>query len=488
MIPDASAQEPPSAAPLPRLSVIVPVYNERYLVGELLRRLAAAPLSSASEVEILVVDDGSTDGSREIVRGLAESIPGLRLIEHAENRGKGAAVRTGIAAAAGDLIVFQDADLEYDPRDLELLLQPFLEDGADVVYGSRFHFGGRRRVLYYRHQLGNRLITTLSNLFTDLNLTDVETCYKMFRAPLLQSIPLRSNDFAMEVEITAKVAKRHFRVFEVPISYAGRTYQEGKKITWRDGLKALVAIFRFWLIDDLYKHDAYGAQILHSLERARRFNRWMVSAIEPHVGDRVLEIGAGIGNISIWLLPRERYLVSDVNPDYLHYLANLGQGKPYMGVARLDVEKAEQFAELGESFDTVLCLNVLEHVSEPGRALANITSTLRPGGRLLLYVPQKQRRYSTLDEALEHRCRYERPQLERELEAAGLELESCRDFNRAGVPGWWWNGRLLRRRQFSRWQLKLFDMAVPVLRRVDRLWPWQGLGLVAIARRPERGG
>ena len=477
---DQTGRDEPSLT----LSLVVPVYNERYLVAELLRRLVEAPLPSVRQREIIVVDDGSTDGSAEIVRELAATVDCLRLIEQPENRGKGAAVRTGIDAATGDLIVFQDADLEYDPRDLELLVRPFLEDGADVVYGSRFQYSGRRRVLYYRHQLGNRLITTLSNLLTDLNLTDVETCYKMFRAELLKSIPIRSNDFAMEVELTAKIAKRNFRIFEVPISYSGRTYQEGKKITWRDGFKALFNILRYWLIDDLYKQDAYGAQILHSLERARRFNRWMVSAIAPHVGQRVLEIGAGIGNISIWLVPRERYVASDVNSDYLHYLGNLAEGKPYMGVARLDLEEPAHFGELGETFDTVICLNVLEHVQDPARSLENIASVLEPGGRLLLYVPAKQRRYSTLDEALEHRCRYERQQLEEELLAAGLEIESLRGFNRAGVPGWWWNGKILRRRSFSRVQLKILDMCVPVLRGIDRLLPWPGLGLVAVARRP----
>jgi len=167
-----------------------------------------------------------------------------------------------------------------------------------VVYGSRFATSGRRRVLYYRHMLGNRLVTFVSNVLTDLNLTDGETCYKIFRAPLLKSIPLRSNDFAMEIEFTAKIAKRNSIVFEVPISYRGRTYVAGKKIGWRDGVKALVTAVRFWLVDDLYQDDEYGGRILHSLERAQQFNGWMADAIRPFVGARVLEIGAGIGNIT----------------------------------------------------------------------------------------------------------------------------------------------------------------------------------------------
>ncbi len=471
----------------PLLSVVVPLYNERYLVGELLRRILETPARDDVKLEILVVDDGSTDDSGEIVSRLAADHPEIRLLAQPENRGKGAAVRRGIREAQGDLILIQDADLEYDPRDYGRLLKPVFEDGADAVYGSRFLAAERRRVLYFRHTLGNRLITFLSNWFTDLNLTDVETCYKLVRAPLLKSIPLRSNDFRLEIELTAKLAKRHCAIFEVPISYVGRTYQEGKKIGWRDGFKALGAILRHWLVDDLYQRDAWGGQILHSLERTRRFNRWMVRQILPDVARRVLEIGAGIGNITSHVLPRERYLATDVNADYLHYLSNFAAGKPYLEVARVDLERAQDFADLAGRFDTVICLNVLEHVTDPDRCLRNLVPVLEPGGKLLLYVPAGQRLYGTLDEALGHRCRYSRATLRREMEAAGLVVERMEGFNRFSVPGWWLNGKVLKRRNFSRWQLKLVDLLVPLLRRVDRLLPWPGLGLFCVARKSLSG-
>lgn len=473
--------------PMLSLSVVVPVYNERYLVVESLRRvLAAAPSwEGVSAVEVLVVEDGSTDGTRELLRELAAAEPRVTLIEHERNRGKGAAVRTGIAAAQGDLIVFHDADLEYDPRDIGRLVKPFLEDGADVVYGSRFGAAERRRVLYFRHTLGNRLITFLSDLATDLNLTDVETCYKMFRATLLKSLPIRSNDFRLEIEVTAKIAKRQCRIFEVPVSYVGRTYREGKKIGWRDGFRALGAIAKYWVVDDLYADDPWGGAILHNLERARRFNRWMADTVRPHVGGRVLEIGAGIGNLTHWLLPRERYVASDINPHYLHYLRNSTVGKPYLEVARVDLEDPACFAPFAQQFDTVVCLNVLEHVRDPIQALANMHGALAPGGRLVLYVPQGQGLYSSLDEALAHRVRYDRKMLAGELAKTGFALERCEDFNRASVPAWWLNGKLLRRRNFSRLQLKGYDWTVPFLRRFDRFVPWRGLGLIAVARRPE---
>ncbi|MEO8277886.1 MAG: bifunctional glycosyltransferase/class I SAM-dependent methyltransferase [Thermoanaerobaculia bacterium] len=466
-----------------KLSVVVPVFNERYLVRELLQRVLEVSDPSLRELEIVVVDDGSTDGTREILHELAAAEPRLRYFEQPANRGKGSAIRAGIAAATGDLILFQDADLEYDPRDYVRLVRPFLEDGADVVYGSRFLAGDRRRVLQFRHARINRILTWLSNLLTDLDLTDMETCYKVFRAELLKSIPLRSDDFGLEPEITAKIAKRGFRIFEVPISYLGRTQREGKKIGWTDGFRALATMIRFWIIDDVYAPDEYGSHILTSLEKAKNFNSWMADEVRPDIGDRVLEIGAGIGNMTTWLLPRDIWVASDINPNYLHYLKNFAAGKPYLAVRRMDVESAEEFASWKERFDTVLCLNVLEHVGDPLLALRNMRSALVSGGHLVLYVPQGAKLYSSLDSVLGHRCRYDLAMLQREFAATGFELVEWRYFNRAAVAGWWWNGKVLKRRTFSRIQLKLFDLVVPLLRRVDRFLPWPGLGLMAIARR-----
>lgn len=230
---------------MPLLSIVVPAYNERATVAELLDRVAAAPLPPGVEREIVVVDDHSTDGTRELLRELAgRGSPAFRLVEQERNQGKGAALRAGFAAATGELILIQDADLEYDPRDYPRLLQPILDGEADVVYGSRF-LGGPHRVLFYWHYLGNRLLTTLSNMLTDLNLSDMETCYKFFRRELLAGLTLRSNRFGIEPELTARFAQRRARIYEVPISYHGRTYAEGKKIGWRDGFAAIWAILRY---------------------------------------------------------------------------------------------------------------------------------------------------------------------------------------------------------------------------------------------------
>jgi len=226
-----------------KLSVIIPVYNERGTLEEVLARVARAPM----EKEVVVVDDGSDDGSREILERLSQDAgpsDRVRVFFHDRNQGKGAAVRTGIAQATGDWILIQDADLEYDPQDYPVLLAPLLEGRADVVYGSRF-LGGAHRTRYLQHYLANRFLTFVSNRMTGLKLSDMETGYKVFRRDVLDGIRLRSNRFEFEPEITAKVARRGYRIFEVPISYNSRSYQEGKKITWIDGVKALWALFRY---------------------------------------------------------------------------------------------------------------------------------------------------------------------------------------------------------------------------------------------------
>ncbi|MEK6302790.1 MAG: glycosyltransferase [Acidobacteriota bacterium] len=463
-----------------RLSILVPVYNERHVVEASLRRVLALRHDYISSLEIIVVDDCSTDGTLAILQRLADEDSRITLLVHDSNQGKGAAIRTATSLATGDVIVIHDADLEYDPADIPGLLVPFAKEGADAVFGSRYLSAPYRRALMFRHTMINKLVTVLANWFTDLTLTDLETCYKAVNATLFKSIPLRSNDFRFEVEITFKLAKRRARIFETPIRYLPRTNQEGKKIRAYDGVLALFAMLHFWLIDDLYKEDEYGSHILAELERARRLSLWMGDVLREYVGDRVLEIGAGIGNMTNQFIPRELYLASDINPTYLHYLRSYSFGKPYLRVKEIDAANAEHFRGLEGEFDTVIMLNVLEHVESEEQTLRNLLSALKPGGRAIVLVPQHPGLYGSLDAALEHRQRYTAASLEQSLKHVGFYIEKILDFNRCSVPGWWFNGRVLRRKKFSRVQLKILDTVIPVLRRIDRFWPWSGLSVIGI--------
>ncbi len=227
-----------------QISVVIPVYNEVSTIREIVARIQAVDL----EKEIIIVDDGSTDGTREQLQEITLSQENIRVLYHDRNQGKGDALRTGFAGATGDIVIIQDADLEYDPREYPVLLEPILDGRADVVYGSRF-LGGPHRVLFFWHYLGNKFLTLLSNALTNLNLTDMETCYKVFRREVLSDIQLKSNRFGFEPEFTAKIAKKDFRIYETSISYSGRTYAEGKKIGWKDGVKAIFAIIWFRFFD-----------------------------------------------------------------------------------------------------------------------------------------------------------------------------------------------------------------------------------------------
>jgi glycosyltransferase involved in cell wall biosynthesis len=223
------------------LSVIIPVFNEVTTIKEILTRVAAVPIDK----EIIIVDDFSTDGTRESLARLAGCYDNLKVVYHETNRGKGCAIRTGLGHITGDMVIIQDADLEYNPAEYPRLVKPIVEDRADVVYGSRFIGGEEHRVLYFWHYVGNRFLTLLSNMFTNLNLTDMETCYKVFRTDLIKVIRLEQDRFGFEPEITAKVARTGCRIFEVGISYSGRTYKEGKKIGWKDGVQAIWCICKY---------------------------------------------------------------------------------------------------------------------------------------------------------------------------------------------------------------------------------------------------
>jgi glycosyltransferase involved in cell wall biosynthesis len=436
------------------------------------------------------VDDASTDGTAEAIRRFRSSLESSETdpklswawLRHKKNSGKGAGIRTGLSHVDTELVVIHDADLEYHPRDLLKMVEVFFSEDADAVFGSRFMAGGYKRALFFRHAVGNKILTFLCDVVCDLNLTDMETCYKMMRSDLLKSIPLESETFDVEPELAIKLAKRGSRIFEIPISYSGRTYQEGKKINWKDGLRALWAILRYAASSRIYTVDAEGGEILDRMNRAPRFNKWMADVIRPYVGDRVLEIGAGIGNISTHIMPRTVYWATDVQQHYMDYLVGLRSTRPYMRVGYTDAERAETFPR-GQFFDSVICLNVVEHVPDDLGALRNIWNVLEPGGRAIILVPCWPDLYSTLDEVLGHCRRYTEEQLAAVSAQAGFHVEQILKFNRPGVVAWWLNGRILKRRTFGLGQIRVLNILTPIFRLVDSWLPLPPLSIIAILRK-----
>jgi glycosyltransferase involved in cell wall biosynthesis len=466
-----------------KLSVLAPLYNEEELVGALLEKVIAAPLPPGMTMEIIVADDGSTDSSVQEVEAVAAKHPGaIRLLRTERNQGKGAALRRAIAEAQGDFAIIQDADLEYDPREYPRILAPLMDGRADAVYGSRFLVAGERRVLYFWHSLANHLLTGMCNIFADLNLTDMETCYKAFRTPLLKSIPIRSQRFGFEPEITIKLAKRQARIYETPISYNGRTYEEGKKIGLKDAFNAFWVILTASLSNDIYLDK--DKAVLDAFSDAPNFNRWMADAIRPHLGKYVLEIGAGIGNLTRFLAARKKeYAATDLDGEHLERLRVRLSGRPNLETALLDASRAEDYVPFRGQVDTVICLNVLEHIEDDRGTLRDIHETLQDGGRAIILVPEGQGLFSSLDEELGHRRRYSEEDLRRRMTEAGFVVETVLRFNRISRPGWWLNGKVLKRRTIGRFQLKAFDRMVWLFRRIDAHLPWSPTSIIAVGRK-----
>ena len=458
------------------VSILIPVYNERTVVGRSLTLVLQAPLPEGLKRELVIVDDCSTDGTWEILQRLASEHACIRLHRHDVNMGKGAAVRTAIEHAQGDFCLVQDADLEYDPSEYPILLRPLLSGHADAVFGSRYLAGEAHRVLPFWHTVINQFLTYTSNVFSNIHITDMETCYKVFRTDLLKSIPIRSNRFGFEPEITMKCAKRRMRIYEVPISYHGRTFEEGKKIGWKDGMQALAVILKFWLIDDLYAADHSRGSLINQT-RTPAYINWVSSLLRPLLGDHVVEIGAGIGTFSGRLMGRRlRYLAVESDPIHLHALRNRFLRTPNVSVA----DRCDEI----EAFDSALAINVLEGAPHPEAVLAQLRTALKPGGALLLIAPQGSRSFGSVDRAMGQLRRFDRAGLQALLAGAGFTIASMTDINRAARPFWWLASRVLHRRSLSKLTLKVFDKALWLWRVLDHVLPWKGLSLLVVARKP----
>jgi len=463
-----------------KLSVLVPAYNEQATLRRCVSRVLEVTLPNNLAREIILVDDASSDQTWNICEKLAMEHPEVRVFKQASNQGKGAAIQRAIREASGDLIVFQDADLEYDPSDYFRLLRPILDGRADVVYGSRFT-GEERKVLYFWHTAGNRLLTLLANMLNDTNLSDMETCYKAFIADKLKAIPLVSHRFGIEPEITAKIARNRLRLYEVPIQYNGRTYEEGKKIGWRDGIAALWFIVRF----RFSSHYADPGKIaLDALEQAPRFNQWMYDSIRTHLGKRIVELGAGRGNLSKLLKQHGHFLATDYRPDYLEELQDRWGHDDAFRVATLDMTDSQEFETLrGFEPDTVVCMNVLEHIEDDQAVLNNLHRVLPDQARIVFLVPFNPKLTSEFDRQIGHFRRYQTGELDTKMTRAGFDVEHQFYFNKVGVFAWWVGNQLFRQRTITSWQLRIYNLLTPLFRVLDHLLPTKGLSTVVVARK-----
>ena len=488
------------------LSVVIPVYNERSTLRTVLARVLAVDLRRLGlRRQLVVVDDCSTDGTREIVQDLAAdwraalapvfarhgTPPDLDQAEvvtllHPKNQGKGAAVRTGLARASGDFVLIQDADLEYDPGDYPALLQPLLDDRADVVYGSRF-LASERRVLLFWHSIGNQLLTLLGNAVTDLNLTDMETCYKVFRAEVLQGIHLERERFGFDPEITVKIARRRWRIYEVPIRYDGRGYELGKKIGWKDGLEVLWCLLYFTLKHDPVEGSA-TEDALQKLSGMATFNQQLFQAMRPWLGRRILQVGAGYGAVTDYLLRCGDVIAADSQPRALATLRSNYANHDTVTVLRWELGDA--LAALPEGVDTLVAINVLDRLPDEAGALRSAAAILAPTrGRLVLLVPAHPGLYAPLDRAMGRARRYSRAQIQDLLAAHGFEIEHSQWFNLLGLAGWAINGKVLGAEKAPPTQFGIYKRLSQVMLPVEAKLPLPtGLSLLVVARpsQPQR--
>jgi glycosyltransferase involved in cell wall biosynthesis len=455
----------------------MPVYNEARTLRTIVQRVLASPVDC--DIELVCVDDCSRDNSLEILRELAADEPRLRVIAQPLNMGKGKAIRTAIDNMTGDIAIIQDADLEYDPEEYPRVIGPLLAGKADAVYGSRFASSEVRRVLFFWHALGNRVLTMFSNMANDLNLTDMETCYKAVRADVLKSLRLTSDRFGLEPEITARLAQWGARIYEVPISYHGRTYAEGKNIGWRDGVEALWLIFKFRFLDTKATDDT-SVVTRQSLGRARRFRKWSLARFGDHLGRRVIEVNAGPGHSTSHLIDRDAVLVTDSEPVHVETLR-----RRFGHLENVDVRLHEFDRDSIDSgdFDTAILFDGLQRSDEPKSLLANVAAAIQSGGKILIQVPSDPRLFGDTDRAAGHVRRFDKGDVEDLVRASGLELVMLEPFNRLGVLGWRLQNAL-GSGSIAPASAKTFDLLVPLAKRVDSAGVGRGLSWLAVARVP----
>ncbi len=471
------------------LSLVMPVFNEEKTI----EKSIAEVLKHDFINQLVVVNDGSTDSTSGILSKISD--PRVKIIEQPRNYGKGYALRTGFKNATGPYIGVQDADMEYDPADLEKLLIPLEKNLADAVFGSRFISSDAHRVLYFWHSVGNRFLTTLSNMFTNLNLSDMETCYKIIRKDILREIDLKENRFGFEPEITAKLASLGARIYEVGISYSGRTYQEGKKIGWKDGFRAIYVIVKYGSrgrrkhkrlrkLEIQADADLAPSMGLENLASLKNYNQWIYRKFEQFLGNSVLDIGSGSGNLAKLFFKKTENLTllepSSVGFNNLKKIEEFTSGK--VEIVNKSIE--DYVKTSGQKFDTITLTNVLEHIKNHNMILTELKNLLAPEGHLVIFVPAFELLYSKFDFKVGHYRRYRKKSLERIVESAGLRVVTIQYFNFVGFFGWFLFAKIFGGNPTKSRFVKIIDRYVsPALEKIEnKVAPPFGQSLFIVAR------
>lgn len=453
-----------------KLSIIIPAYNEINTIGELIRLVQ----QEKHEKEIIIIDDYSNDGTRELLQEIKDE--NVRVFLNDVNMGKGYCLRKGIAQAAGDIVIIQDADLEYYPDEYEILIEKIAEGKADVVYGSRFL--GAHRVFHFYHYLGNSVLNMIANITLNTNLTDLMTCYKAFKTQVVKSLVLRANRFGIEPEITAEIFKRGCKVYEVPISYNGRSYDEGKKITWKDFFRCV-----YWLFRSVLRGVDVGKHTLLRMTLMPNNNIWTYSKIEPFLGNKILELGSGIGTFSKFLVGKTRkVMLTDINPDYIERLKTRFISNPQVSVIKADALKIDE--AVGDAkFDTIVAINILEHVEDDTQTIRKLKKIFLGGGRLLLIVPAHNCLYGVFDKNLSHYRRYEKAGLKQLLENEGFCIEKLEFMNSLSAIGWFFTFKLLKRKRMPLSSAVIGDRLIPLVAFTEKYIKFSfGLSLFCVAK------
>lgn len=468
----------PQAPSFRKLSVLMPIYNERWTLAEIVRRVLVSPVEL--EIELIAVDDCSSDGSWDLLQRLAAADSRIRPFRHAVNLGKGGAIRTAMDHMTGDLALVQDADLEYDPRDYPKLLEPLMAGMADAVFGSRY-LGTPRPANHLWHTLVNKFLTVTSNLFTGLNLTDMETCYKLVRTDILRRLRIQAKTFTFEPELTCRLAQWGARIYEVPVRYEGRSLLEGKKIRPIDGVKALWEIFRSAVLDTQFTSDLAHYD-LTARQNARTAQKALATELSEHVGRCVLDVSAGMGTLGGRMLSREHVVLADSRAEYV-----AGLHRRFAVRENTTIEQADLFndADLARwqhgGFDTVLCGDLLERLADDRAALSRLATVLPEQGRLV--VTALGGKLTTGDRTIGRERRYSLAELCERVEAAGFDVIHAGESGRLRclserLANYFRDSTVASPRQVA-WN----DRLLPLTRWTDRVLPGAGSQLVVVGRK-----